>query len=36
MSLFSQPLAEISRIKFQFNGKYCKCSVGGTYPDWLK
>ena len=36
MSLSSQPPAEMNKIKFQFNGKYWKCSVDGIYPDRLK
>ena len=36
MSLSSQPPAEMCRIKFQFNGKYWKCSVDEIYPDRLK
>lgn len=36
MSLSSQPPAEMCRIKFQFNGKYRKCSVDEIYPDRLK
>ena len=36
MSLSSQPPAEMNKIKFQFNGKYWKCSVDEIYPDRLK
>ena len=36
MSLFSQPPAEMYRIKFQFNDKNRKCSVDEIYPDRLK
>ena len=36
MSLLSQPPAEMDRIKFQFNGRYRKCSVDEIYPDRLK
>ena len=36
MSLSSQPPAEMDRIKFQFNGRYRKCSVDEIYPDRLK
>ena len=36
MSLSSQPPAEMHKIRYQFNGKYWKCSVDEIYPDRLK